>query len=118
MTNTRLTDPEILEHRFPVTLEAFGIRKNSGGSGRFRGGDGIVRRLRFNNPMTVSILANHRKIPPFGLQGGECGKTAVNYLEHADGTRVQLGHRGSVEVGPGDVFVIKTPGGGGFGASS
>jgi len=115
MTNTRLTDPEILEHRFPVTLEEFGIRKESGGGGRFRGGDGIIRRLRFNEAMTVSILANHRKVPPFGLEGGQDGQVAENYLEKTDGSVVTLGHRGSLEVSPGDIFVIKTPGGGGFG---
>jgi len=115
MTNTRLTDPEILEFRFPLTLESFGVRKGSGGKGKFNGGDGIVRKIKFNEAMTVSMLANRREIAPFGLEGGEDGSLGENYLVKANDDIVKIGHRGSVQVEGGDIFVIKTPGGGGFG---
>ena len=115
MTNTRLTDPEILEFRFPLTLESFGVREGSGGKGQFDGGDGIVRKIKFNEPMTVSMLANRRKIAPFGLNGGEDGSLGKNYLLKTNDEIVEIGHRGSVEVETGDMFVIKTPGGGGYG---
>jgi 5-oxoprolinase (ATP-hydrolysing) len=115
MTNSRLTDPEVLEFRFPVRLESYEIRKGSGGAGHFKGGDGGVRRVRFLEPMTASILSNGRLHGAFGMAGGEAGATGINRVERADGSRVPLGHIGSVEMGPGDVFVIETPGGGGYG---
>lgn len=115
MTNTRLTDPEVLEFRFPLRVDAFSIRRGSGGAGKHRGGDGITRRISFNEPMTVSILANHRQVPPFGLEGGAPGALGRNFLVRADGSEVALTHRASVEVKEGDAFVIETPGGGGFG---
>jgi 5-oxoprolinase (ATP-hydrolysing) len=117
MTNSRLTDPEVLEWRFPVLLESFAIRHGSGGGGRHRGGDGTVRRLRFLEPMSANILAGHRRVPPYGLEGGESGATGVNYVLRADGSRTDLSHSDSTEVDSGDVFVIETPGGGGYGAS-
>ncbi|MCG8428019.1 MAG: hydantoinase B/oxoprolinase family protein, partial [Chromatiales bacterium] len=116
MTNSRLTDPEVLEWRFPVRLESFSIRRGSGGRGRQKGGDGTVRRVRFLEPMSASILAGHRHVPPYGLAGGEPGKTGQNYVEHANGELTQLDARGQVQVEPGDLFVIKTPGGGGYGS--
>jgi 5-oxoprolinase (ATP-hydrolysing) len=118
MTNSRLTDPEVLEWRFPVRLESFAIRRGSGGAGRHRGGDGAVRRVRFLEPMTAVILANHRRIAPFGVAGGEPGATGRNWVERADGRREEFGATHAVEMGAGDVFVIETPGGGGFGPAS
>jgi 5-oxoprolinase (ATP-hydrolysing) len=115
MTNSRLTDPEVLEWRFPVILESFTIRPNSGGKGKHCGGNGVLRRLRFLETMTAAILSSRRLIPPFGLQGGEPGKVGKNYLERQDGTREELGSTAIVTMYPGDVFVIETPGGGGFG---
>jgi 5-oxoprolinase (ATP-hydrolysing) len=115
MTNSRLTDPEVLEWRFPVVLESFAIRRGSGGAGRHRGGDGAVRRVRFEEPMTAAILANRRRIAPFGLEGGQPGKAGENHVERADGTIERFGATHRIEVGPGDVFEIATPGGGGFG---
>lgn len=116
MTNSRLTDPEVLETRFPVLLEAFSIRRGSGGAGRWTGGDGAVRRVRFLEPMTAAILSNRRRVPPFGADGGQPGATGVNRVERADGTIEPLGSTAEVAMTPGDVFVIETPGGGGFGA--
>ncbi|HSD43100.1 MAG TPA: hydantoinase B/oxoprolinase family protein [Burkholderiales bacterium] len=116
MTNSRLTDPEVLEWRFPVLLESYEIRRGSGGAGRWRGGDGGTRRVRFFEAMTGSILANHRRIAPHGLAGGAPGEPGRNWVERADGTRLELGAADRAEMGPGDVFVIATPGGGGFGA--
>nr|VFJ70480.1 MAG: 5-oxoprolinase (ATP-hydrolysing) [Candidatus Kentron sp. FW] len=115
MTNSRLTDPEILEQRFPVLLECFAIRDGSGGDGRFRGGDGVVRRIRFLEPMSAAVLANHRKVPPFGMAGGEAGKTGRSHVERADGARETLASTEEVSMEAGDVFVIETPGGGGWG---
>ena len=115
MTNSRLTDPEVLEWRFPVLLESFRIRRGSGGRGRHKGGDGTVRRLRFLEPMTCAILANRRRVVPFGLLGGEPGQLGRNWVERTDGTREEKGATAKWEVGPGDVFVIETPGGGGYG---
>jgi len=117
MTNSRLTDPEVLEFRFPVRLESYEIRKGSGGAGRFKGGDGGVRRVRFLEPMTASILSNGRLHGAFGMAGGAAGQPGVNRVERADGSREALGHIGSVEMAPGDVFVVETPGGGGYGAA-
>jgi len=115
MTNSRLTDPEVLEWRFPVKLESFSIRKNSGGKGLNRGGDGVDRRMRFLEPMTVNIIAGHRKIPPYGVSGGESGAVGENYVIHSDESITKLGTKGQVKVGKNDLFVLKTPGGGGFG---
>ncbi len=115
MTNSRLTDPEVLEWRFPVRLEAFSIRRGSGGRGRHRGGNGVERRVRFLAPMTANILAGRRQVPPYGLAGGEPGKPGRNWVEHADGRRTELHAQGQVEMQPGDLFVIQTPGGGGYG---
>ena len=115
MTNSRLTDPEVLEFRFPVRLESYEIRAGSGGSGRWSGGDGGVRRVRFLEPMTASILSNGRRHGAFGLGGGEAGATGENWVERADGRVERLEHIAQVEMQPGDVFVVSTPGGGGFG---
>ena len=115
MTNSRLTDPEVLEWRFPVKLESFSIRKNSGGKGLNRGGDGVDRRMRFLEPMTVNIIAGHRKIPPYGVSGGESGAVGENYVIHSDESITKLGTKGQIEVEKNDLFVLKTPGGGGFG---
>jgi 5-oxoprolinase (ATP-hydrolysing) len=116
MTNSRLTDPEVLEWRYPVLVESFRIRRGSGGAGRHRGGDGVVRRIRFREAMTAAILANRRRVPPFGLAGGASGEPGRNWVERRDGTRTVLAATGQTEVGPEDVFVIETPGGGGYGA--
>lgn len=116
MTNSRLTDPEVLEFRYPVRLDSYEIRHGSGGAGRWRGGDGGVRRIRFLEPMTASILSNGRTVPAFGLAGGKPGALGVNRVERSDGTVEVLAHIGSTEMGAGDVFVIETPGGGGWGA--
>jgi 5-oxoprolinase (ATP-hydrolysing) len=115
MTNTRLTDPEVLEWRFPVLLESFEIRAGSGGDGKWHGGNGIVRRVRFLEAMTAAILSGHRRIPPYGMAGGEPGKVGRNWVERADGSILQLGGSDKAELVPGDVFVIETPGGGGYG---
>ncbi len=116
MTNSRLTDPEVLETRFPVLLEEFSIRRGSGGAGANRGGDGAVRRVRFLEPLTAAILSNHRRTAPFGMAGGEDGTVGVNRVERADGSVEPLGATAEVGMAVGDVFVIETPGGGGFGA--
>jgi len=115
MTNSRLTDPEILEARFPVLLEHFGIRHQSGGRGAYHGGNGAVRRIRFREAMEAGMLANRRIVPPFGLQGGAPGAVGRNWIERIDGRVEDLGPTASASVGPGDVIVIETPGGGGFG---
>lgn len=117
MTNSRLTDPEVLEFRFPVRLESYAIRAGSGGAGQWRGGDGGVRCVRFLEKMTASILSNGRTVPAFGMAGGQPGALGVNRIERADGRVDILGHIGSAEMAPGDVFVIETPGGGGYGAA-
>ncbi len=116
MTNSRLTDPEVLEWRFPVLLERFAIRSGSGGAGRWHGGNGAVRRIRFLEPMTAAILSGHRRIAPYGMAGGRPGAVGRNWVERRDGTHTELGGADKTEVGPGDVFVIETPGGGGFGS--
>jgi 5-oxoprolinase (ATP-hydrolysing) len=117
MTNSRLTDPEVLEFRFPVRLESYAIRAGSGGAGRWRGGDGGVRRIRFLEAMTASVLSNGRRIPPFGMAGGEPGALGINRVERADGRVEPLTHIGSVEMAPGDCFVTETTGGGGYGSA-
>ncbi|ELS51804.1 hydantoinase B/oxoprolinase family protein [Streptomyces viridochromogenes] len=118
MTNSRLTDPEVLEWRLPVQLDEFAVRRGSGGAGQWRGGDGAVRRIRFHEPMTVSTLSQHRRVPPYGMAGGEPGALGANRVERADGTVTALAGSDSVDVGPGDVLVIETPGGGGYGPPS
>ncbi|MFV1998300.1 MAG: hydantoinase B/oxoprolinase family protein [Acidiferrobacterales bacterium] len=115
MTNSRLTDPEVLELRFPVLLEDFSIRKDSGGRGRQRGGNGITRRIRFREPMTVAILSNRRVVPPRGIEGGEDGKVGHNYIERADGSISELASCDCVEMNTGDAIEVQTPGGGGYG---
>jgi 5-oxoprolinase (ATP-hydrolysing) len=115
MTNSRLTDPEVLEWRFPVRLESFEIRRGSGGRGRHRGGDGAVRRVRFLEPMTAAILSGHRRVRPHGLAGGEPGAAGRNYVLRANGAREALGPFDQTEMAAGDVFVIESPGGGGYG---
>ena len=116
MTNSRLTDPEVLEWRFPVRLESFGIRRGSGGAGRHRGGDGTRRRVRFLAAMTAVVLANHRRVPPFGVAGGLPGALGRNWVERADGSREDFGATFKVDMREGDVIVIETPGGGGYGS--
>jgi 5-oxoprolinase (ATP-hydrolysing) len=115
MTNSRLTDPEVLEWRFPVRLESFEIRRGSGGGGRWRGGDGAVRRVRFLEPMTAAILSGHRLVRPHGLSGGEDGKAGRNYVLRAAGGTAELGPFDQTQMAAGDQFVIETPGGGGYG---
>jgi 5-oxoprolinase (ATP-hydrolysing) len=115
MTNSRLTDPEVLELRFPVRLERYAIRHHTGGRGRWPGGDGGTREIRFLEPMTASILANSRVVPPFGAAGGGSGAVAHNYVIRADGRIEPVGHVGRAELEAGDRFVIDTPGGGGYG---
>ncbi|ANY19473.1 Acetophenone carboxylase gamma subunit [Tsuneonella dongtanensis] len=117
MTNSRLTDPEVLEARFPVLVEAFAIRRGSGGAGAWRGGDGAVRRVRFRAPMRANVLSNRRKVAPRGLSGGSDGAPGINRIERADGTVETLCATASADMAPGDVFVIETPGGGGWGSS-
>ncbi|MGB5131023.1 MAG: hydantoinase B/oxoprolinase family protein [Steroidobacteraceae bacterium] len=116
MTNSRLTDPEVLEARYPVLLREFRYRRGSGGAGRHRGGNGLVRRIEFRAPMTAAILSNHRRIAPFGLAGGRDGATGINRLEPAGGEPRDLPACASIQVNTGDVLVIETPGGGGFGS--
>ncbi|HJV80283.1 hydantoinase B/oxoprolinase family protein [Noviherbaspirillum sp.] len=116
MTNSRLTDPEVLEWRYPVRLDSYEIREGSGGRGRWQGGNGGVRKIRFLQKMTASILSNNRVVAPFGAAGGEDGKCGRNYVIRADGRVEELGFVSSTEMQPGDVFVIETPGGGGYGA--
>ena len=116
MTNSRLTDPEVLEWRFPVRIDGHEIRRGSGGAGRWRGGDGATRRVRFLEAMTAAILAGHRRVPPYGMAGGRPGALGRNWVERADGSSVELSYAEQAEMSPGDVFVIETPGGGGYGA--
>jgi 5-oxoprolinase (ATP-hydrolysing) len=119
MTNSRLTDPEVLEWRFPVRLDDFRVRHGSGGAGQWRGGDGTERRVRFLEPMTAVILSNRRRVAPFGMAGGSPGKVGVNWVERAGSAeRETFGARHQVQMKAGDVFVIQTPGGGGYGAAS
>jgi 5-oxoprolinase (ATP-hydrolysing) len=116
MTNSRLTDPEVLEWRFPVRLESYRILPGTGGAGRHRGGDGGERRVRFLEPMTAVMLANHREVAPFGAAGGAPGAVGANWVERADGSRETFGATFKVDMRAGDVFVVRTPGGGGFGS--
>ncbi|MBE9124869.1 MULTISPECIES: hydantoinase B/oxoprolinase family protein [unclassified Coleofasciculus] len=118
MTNSRLTDPEVLETRYPVQVKSYSIRPDSGGKGKHSGGNGVIRRIRFNEPMTANILSSHRLVRPFGLKGGEAGIVGRNWIQRQDGTEENLDSTATVEMKPGDVFVIETPGGGGFGTTS
>ena len=118
MTNTRMTDPEILELRYPVRLEEFSIRRGSGGAGRWRGGDGSRRRIRFLHPMEAVIVASRRNVPPHGLQGGANGAAGRQWVERADGSIQWLGGSDSAHLAAGEVLGIETPGGGGWGATS
>lgn len=115
MTNSRITDPEVLETRFPVLLEEFSIRQGSGGEGEFRGGNGVVRKFRFLKNMDAAILSSHRKLPPFGLKGGMPGKCGKNLLIRRDGRVIEVGGQAELKLKSGDVFVVETPGGGGYG---
>jgi len=115
MTNSRLTDPEVLEWRYPVRLDSFSIRRGSGGNGRWQGGHGAVRRVRFLEPMTAAILSGHRRIPPYGMSGGEPAATGRNAVQRADGSIVELDACARVDMNADDVFIIETPGGGGYG---
>ncbi len=115
MTNSRLTDPEVLETRYPVLVESFSLRPNSGGKGKHSGGNGVIRRIKFLESMTANILSGHRVIPPFGLNGGEAGQIGRNWIQRQDGTQENLDSTATVQMQPGDVFIIETPGGGGFG---
>lgn len=114
MTNTRMTDPEILESRFPVRLQEFSIRRDSGGDGVHHGGDGAVRRLEFLEPVTVTTLSSHRVVAPFGVGGAQGGAVGVNYAIMPDGTRVDLKGNDEIDLPAGGVFVMETPGGGGY----
>ena len=118
MTNSRITDPEVLEWRFPVLVESFSIRQGSGGAGHRRGGNGAVRRIRFLEPMTAAILSNRRTVPPFGVHGGGSGALGINRVERTDGRTLELAGCDQVDMNPGDVFVIETPGGGGYGTQA
>ena len=115
MTNTRLTDPEILEWRYPVVLESFGVDRGSGGAGRWRGGDGTRRRIRFLEAMDLTVLSQHRIVAPYGLAGGEDGRRGRNWVERADGAVDEMTGQDHRRVGAGDVFVLETPSGGGYG---
>jgi 5-oxoprolinase (ATP-hydrolysing) len=116
MTNTRLTDPEILELRYPVRVEQTAIRRNSGGQGRRRGGDGMVRALRFLEPMTATLVSSRRRVAPFGMAGGGDGAPGRQWVTRASGAHEDVEGCGSIEIGIGDLVVIETPGGGGFGS--
>jgi 5-oxoprolinase (ATP-hydrolysing) len=116
MTNTRMTDPEVLETRFPVRVEEFSIRSGSGGAGQWHGGEGITRRLRFNEPMTVTVLSSHREVPPHGVAGGCPGGVGENLVHRADGRVETLKGNDQAELEAGDIFTMRTPGGGGYGA--
>jgi len=115
MTNSRLTDPEVLEWRYPVRLERYAVRPGSGGGGRWRGGNGGRREIRFLQPMTVTTLASHRRVPPYGMAGGSPGALGRHWLERADGTVTGMAGCDSAQAGAGDLFVLETPGGGGYG---
>uniref|UniRef100_A0A4W5QNX2 5-oxoprolinase, ATP-hydrolysing n=1 Tax=Hucho hucho TaxID=62062 RepID=A0A4W5QNX2_9TELE len=115
MTNTRITDPEILEKRYPVVLEHFSLRPGSGGAGEYRGGDGVIRKLLFRNKVVLSVLTERRSTRPYGLHGGGCGASGLNQLHRADGRVLNLGAKTTVSLEPGDMFCLYTPGGGGYG---
>ena len=116
MNNSRMTDPEVLEWRYPVRVEEFRVRSGSGGDGAHRGGDGVVRRLSFLEPLTAAIVSSGRRVPPYGLAGGLPGTCGRNALERAGGEIEELPGVAQMRMRPGDVLVIETPGGGGYGA--
>jgi 5-oxoprolinase (ATP-hydrolysing) len=116
MTNSRLTDPEVLEWRYPVRVRRFAIRGGSGGAGEHRGGDGVIREIEFLEPMQAAILSNRRRVAPFGLHGGEPGARGRNYVVRNDGRIEELPATAAVELAAGERFVIETPGGGGWGS--
>jgi 5-oxoprolinase (ATP-hydrolysing) len=116
MTNTRITDPEVVEHRYPVRVERFAVRAGSGGRGRWRGGDGAVREVTFLEPMSLSVLTQHRVRGPYGMEGGDRGAPGRQRVVRASGEVVELAPVDGCEVGPGDRLVLETPGGGGWGA--
>ncbi|MFI6558468.1 hydantoinase B/oxoprolinase family protein [Streptomyces griseus] len=118
MTNSRLTDPEILEWRLPVRLESFAVRDDSGGAGRWHGGDGVQRRIRFLEPVTVALLSGHRRVPPYGAEGGDPGVLGAQHIERAGGGTVPLKGCDTAELDAGDVLVVRTPGGGGYGPAA
>lgn len=118
MTNSRLTDPEILEWRLPVLLESFAVRESSGGAGRWHGGGGVERQIRFLEPVTVALLSGHRRVPPYGAEGGEPGALGKQYIERADGGVEWLEGCDTAELEAGDVLVVRTPGGGGYGPAA
>ena len=119
MTNTRITDPEVYELRYPIILRQFSIRKGSGGSGRYRGGDGVIREIEFRIPLSVSMLSERRVIRPYGLGGGEAGQAGLNLFvtKELDGTErtINIGGKMELETKPGERILIHTPGGGGWG---
>ncbi|XP_018428770.1 PREDICTED: 5-oxoprolinase isoform X1 [Nanorana parkeri] len=115
MTNTRITDPEILEKRYPVVLKRFELRPGSGGDGRFQGGDGVIRELLFRENVILSVLTERRVFRPYGLDGGSPGDAGLNLLHRHDGRTINLGGKTSVALEPGDIFTLHTPGGGGYG---
>jgi 5-oxoprolinase (ATP-hydrolysing) len=115
MTNSRLTDPEVLEWRFPVRVEEHSVRRGGGGRGKWRGGNGATRRIRFLEPMKAAVLSGHRRVPPYGMEGGEPGGLGRNWVERATGERIELSYADEIDMRAGDMFVIETPGGGGYG---
>jgi 5-oxoprolinase (ATP-hydrolysing) len=118
MTNTRMTDPEVLELRFPVRVEAFSIRRGSGGNGLYKGGNGAIRKIRFLEEMTVTLLTSHRHTDPYGLAGGDAGARGRNYMYKKDGAILELNGNDEIQVSADDMVIIETPGGGGFGVNS
>jgi 5-oxoprolinase (ATP-hydrolysing) len=115
MTNTRITDPEVLELSFPVRLVGCAVRRGSGGRGSFRGGDGVVRELRFLRRLQLSLLGQHRRSGPYGMAGGEPGKPGRQRVVRASGEEIELASVAGIEVEPGDTLIVETPGGGGWG---
>jgi 5-oxoprolinase (ATP-hydrolysing) len=115
MTNTRATDPEILEHRYPVLLNRYEIRKKSGGAGKWKGGDGIIREMKFTEPVSLSVLTQHRKIEPYGLSGGKNGKCGLQKVTRKNSSTKNLSWRDGADLEAGDTFILETPGGGGYG---
>ena len=115
MTNTRLTDAEILERRYPVYLKSFSLARGSGGRGKYSGGNGVIRETVFRKPLKLSVLTDRRALRPYGLRGGEAGSRGLNLLRRNDGRLINLGGKCSVDVDTGDVFILQTPGGGGWG---
>jgi 5-oxoprolinase (ATP-hydrolysing) len=112
-----MTDPEVLEARYPILVREFSIRKGSGGAGRFRGGDGVIRRIEFLESMQAAILSNNRLVSPFGMDGGDPGKPGANFVIRKSGDHEYLAGVDELAVEAGDILVIETPGGGGYGAA-